>query len=84
MAEKQVPKQYRVTIHTGEDNGDKGDVVLVHNYKQILIKRDHEVVIGEHYLDVLKNSVVHTTAKNEAGEVIPVRIPRFSFSHEPV
>jgi hypothetical protein len=29
-----------VTIHTGEDKGDKGDVFLSHNFRPILIQRD--------------------------------------------
>lgn len=77
-------KKYKVTIHSGEGNGDKGDVVLVHNFKQILIQRDQEVTIDERYLEVLKNSVISTVAKNDAGEEVPVRIARFSYNVEAV
>jgi len=81
-AKQAKPKMFKVTIHSGEDKGDKGDVVLVHNYRQILIQRDKEVTINENFLGVLKDSVITTTAKNEKNEDVPVRIPRFSFSVE--
>lgn len=77
MAEK---KKVKVTIHSGEDKGDKGDVVLAHNYRQILIQRDKEVELDEHFLEVLKHSVIETTVKNEAGDETQVRVPRFAFS----
>lgn len=75
-------KKYRVTIHSADD--DKTDVVLVHNFRQIQIMRDQEVVIDENYLEVLKHSVVHTSSRNEKGEVVPQRIPRFAYSVEAV
>lgn len=78
-----APKMYRVTINSGEDKGDKGDVFLSHNYKPILIKRDEPVVISEHYLDVLKHSVIETFIKGEDGKEHPVRIPRYSYNVEP-
>jgi hypothetical protein len=81
-AKKPALKKYRVTINSADD--DKSDVVLVHNYRQIQIMRDQEVTIDEHYLEVLKSSVVTTTVKNDKGEVVPVRIPRFSYSVEAV
>lgn len=79
---KPVPK-YKVTINSGEDKGDKGDVVLVHNFKQILIQRDQEVTISENYLNVLKHSTIETTVRDEKGNDVPVKIARFSFSAEP-
>lgn len=88
-AEKPEPKakamkKYKVTIHTAEGDSDKGDVVLVHNYRQVQIQRDQEVILDETYLDVLKHTVVNTHTKNDKGEVVPVRIPRYSYSAEAV
>lgn len=83
-AKAAAPKKYKVTIHSGEDAGDKGDVVLVHNYHQIVIQRDKEVVIDERFVEVLKHSVIHTTAKNDKDEEVAVRIPRYAYSIEPV
>lgn len=76
------PKKYKVVIHSGEDKGEKGDVVLAHNFKQILIQRDKEVQIDERFLEVLKHSVIETTVKDDGGKEQPVRIPRFSYSVE--
>lgn len=76
-------KQYKVIINSGEGEGDKGDVVLVHNYKQILIKRDVEVTIDAEFVDeVLKHSKIETTIKGEDGKEKTVHIPRFSYSVE--
>jgi hypothetical protein len=82
-AKKAQAQKYRVTIHSGEDKGDKGDVVLAHNFRQIQIQRDKEVVIEEHFVNVLRHSTIETMVKGEDGKVQLVRIPRFSFSAEP-
>ena len=78
-----APKMFKVTIHSGEDATDKGDVPLVHNFKQILIQRDKEVTISEAFLECLKHAVVETTIKAEDGTERPVRIPRFAYSAMP-
>ena len=78
-----VPKMFKVTIYSGEDATDKGDVPLVHNFKQILIQRDKEVTISEAYVECLKHAVVDTTIKAEDGTERQVRIPRFAFSASP-
>lgn len=76
-------KMFKVTINSGEDKGDKGDVVLAHNFKQILIQRDKEVTISEHYLETLKHTVIETVVKDENGKEMPIRIPRYSYSVMP-
>lgn len=76
-------KMYKVTIHSGEDKGDKDDVFLAHNAKSMLIQRDKEVVIPETFLECLKHSVIETTIKGEDGVVRPIKIPRFSYNVEP-
>lgn len=78
---KERPKKYRLTIHSGENEGDKGDVVLVHNYKQILIQRDVEVEVDSSFVDeVLAHSRIETVIKDENGKEKKVQIPRFSYS----
>lgn len=76
-------KMYKVTIHSGEDKGDKGDVFLSHNHKSALIQRDKEVVISEYFVECLKNSMIETTIKGEDGVERSVRIPRFSYNVSP-
>jgi len=56
-------KKYRVTIY-GDPN-DKGPVDLAVNGFNIRIKRDEEVIIGEAYLNVLKNAVIETMQWNQ-------------------
>ena len=77
------PKMFKVTIHSGEDEGDKGDVFLCHNNKSILIQRDKEVTISEHYVECLKHSVIETMVRESGGVERPVKIPRFSYNCAP-
>lgn len=83
MSKAEPVKQYKVTIHSGEDKGDKGDVFLSHNFKNVLIQRDQEVTIGEHFLEALKHSTIDTVVKDESGNLRQIRIPRFSYSVHP-
>jgi hypothetical protein len=73
--EAKVKKQYKITLH-----GEGGDVLIGHNYKLNVFKRNVETVIDEDFLDVLKNSVIKT--KNEAGE--DVSIPTHNYSVEAI
>lgn len=76
-------KMYKVTIHSGEDKGDKGDVFLSHNHKSILIQRDQEVTISEYFIECLKHSVIETKVRGDDGADRLVKIPRFSFNVSP-
>lgn len=75
-------RKVRVTVHSGEDKGDKGDVFLSYNFKPLLIQRDKPVDIEPGFLECLKHSVIETTVKNDKNEEVQVRIPRYSFSVE--
>ena len=74
-------RKYKITVHS-EENGDKGDVLLGHNYKLMQIKRDVEVEIDENFLAVLKSSVIDTQVKGDDDKMHPVKIPRYSYSVE--
>lgn len=77
-------KKVRVTIHSGGDSEEeKGDVVLVHNYRQIQIQRNKEVLISEEFLEVLKHAAIDTTSVNNQGEKTGGKTPRFSYTVEP-
>lgn len=82
-AKKQDAKKVKLVIHSGEDAADKGDVVLVHNFRQIQIQRDKEVVVDECFLEVLKHSTIETNVKGEDGVVRHVRVARYAFSASP-
>lgn len=82
-AKPKAPKKVRVTIHGEGEGGDQGDVILVHNYRQIQIKRGEAVDIDECYLDVLRSSVIDTFVKGEDEKTRAVKIPRYSYSIEP-
>ena len=73
-------KMYKLTIHSGEDGSDKGDVVLSHNFKQILIQRDQEVTVGENFIEALKHSTVETILKDDKGNEKAIKVPRFSYN----
>lgn len=84
--EVEVPaglKMYKVTIHSGEDDGDKGDVFLCHNNKSILIQRDKEVTLSEYYVECLKHSVIETMVRENGGVERPIKIPRFAYNVAP-
>ena len=76
-----APKMMKITIHSGEDKGDKGDVFLAHNYKTLLIQRDQEVTIPEHFMECLRP--IETVVKDEKGNERSVKMQRFSFSVTP-
>lgn len=84
MKETLKPKKYKLTIHSGENEGDKGDVVLVHNFNQVLVQRDVEVEIDACFVDEsLAHSKIETVIKDQDGKEKKVHIPRFSYSHAP-
>lgn len=83
-AKKIEVKKVRLTINSGEADAEKGDVFLSHNYKQILIQRDQEVVVDEKYVSVLKDAVVKSVFKDENGVERSTSVPRFSYSVAPV
>lgn len=82
-AKKAEVKKYKVTIAPGSEGEDNGDVFLGVNGRTVLIKRGHPVIVDECFVDVLKNSVIHTHEKNDKGTLVPIAIPRFNFSVEP-
>lgn len=53
---------YRVVIFSTES--DKSDVPLVVNGYNIIIKRGHEVLIMEPYVDILRNAVIDTVVQD--------------------
>ena len=77
------PKMFKVTIHSGEDIGDKGDVFLSHNNKSILIQRDKEVTISEYYVECLNHSIVETKVRGEDNTERMIKIPRFAYNISP-
>lgn len=76
-------KMYKVTIHSGEDKGEKGDVFLSHNGNAILIQRDKEVIISDRHLECLNHSVIETMVRGEDRVERPVKIPRFAYNVSP-
>jgi hypothetical protein len=76
-------KKYKLTVSPGGEGQDNDDVFLAVNTKPVLIQRGKEVIVEECYIEALKNSVIETTERNEKGEMVPIRIPRFNFSFEP-
>lgn len=78
--EAAAPKKFKVTIHSEPEGGDKGDVIIGHNFRLVQIKRNTQVEIDEHILEVLKSSVIDTHVKGEDDKMQPVQIPRYSFT----
>lgn len=89
-AEKEKPAKlaklakFKLTIHSGTDEGDKGDVFLGHNGDTFLIQRDQEAIVDERVINILKDAVIHTTIKDKDGTERAVNIPRYSYNVMPV
>lgn len=82
-AKKPKHTMYKLTIHSGSEKGDQGDVFLGHNGVSFLIQRDKEVTVDERVIDCLKGAVIHTTAKGEDGVLREVKIPTYSYNVMP-
>jgi hypothetical protein len=82
-AKKAESKKVRLTIASGEADADKGDVVLAHNFKQILIQRDKEVVVDDVFVEVLKHATIESTVKDDNGVLRTAKVPRFAFQVAP-
>lgn len=82
-ASKPKHTMYKLTIHSGSDKGDQGDVFLGHNGVSFLIQRDKEVTVDERVIDCLTDAVIHTTKKGDDGIERVVKIPRFSYNVMP-
>lgn len=54
-----LPKKYKVMFH--ESDGDKSDIVLVHNYVTNVYQRGKWVEIDENFLGVLRDAKLETT-----------------------
>jgi len=77
-------RKYKITVHSEGEGGDKGDVLIGHNFQLLQIRRDVEVVIDENFLNVLKSSVIDTHVKGDDDKMRAVKIPRYSFTAEPL
>lgn len=78
-------RKFKVTIMATE--GETGDVKLGVNGHMIQIKRGVPVVIDEAYLEVLKNTIIHTVKHDDSTGTTVVQamaIQRLPFSAEPV
>ena len=78
-----VPEQkFKVTIHASEH--ERGDVFVGVNGYGINIQRNKEVILGAHYLEVLKNAVIETITHDDTGVEQPMTITRYPFTAMPV
>lgn len=77
MAEDKI-KQYTITFH-----GEGPDVFLGWNGKNRLYKRGMKAPIDQRFVDVLKSTLIETNIRGEDGKMIPIQVPRFSYTLEP-
>lgn len=55
-------QKYRLTIFATPD--DKSDVPIIVNGYNIIVKRGHEVVVDEAYINVLRDAVIDTVVQD--------------------
>lgn len=66
-------RKYKVTIFATES--DKSDVPLIVNGHNIIVKRGHEVIIDEAYVEVLRNAVIDTVVQDpDTGDRVAQRM----------
>jgi len=83
IAKVVAPKKFKLTIHAEPEGGDKGDVVIGHNYSLVQIKRGVAVVVDEGIIDALKATLIETQIQSEDGKMYPVQVPRYNYQIEP-
>ena len=81
----QSAKKYKLVIHEQDGVGGLDDVPVSINGYAYNIKRNHEVVVPETVISVLKDAVMTLFERDEkTGEIRERTIKRFAFSCEPV
>lgn len=71
-----VCKTVKLTIFSTEN--DKGDVPIIINGHNFIVKRDVEVEIQEPYVGLLRDAIVTTVRQDpDTGRMIPQRIMNF-------
>lgn len=64
---------------------DKSDVPIIVNGHNIVVKRNHKVIVAEPYVEVLRNAVIETVVQDpDTGVSMPQRIMVFPHSATPV
>ena len=77
QGEKVHGKRYKVKIFATES--DKGDVPIIVNGQNIIVKRGFDVEMDEAYVEVLRNAVIYSTAQDEDGKRFPTMVQKFPF-----
>ena len=73
------PKMFKLTINAEDSVEGRSDVFVGLNGNSYLIRRNEEVVVPEGVIEILKNTVVHTTS--QTGE--PLHISRYNITYAP-
>ena len=77
----QEPKVKLTLQKVGEDKTQ--DVFLSVNFKDYIIKYDHEVLVPKSVVEVLKNTSITTMVQDPHTEkMVPVKRPRFAYTVE--
>ena len=79
VADPPAPKMFKLTINSEESVEGRSDVFVGLNGYGYNIKRNMEVVVPEGVVEILKNTVINTTA--QGGE--PQRISRYNITYSP-
>lgn len=79
VADPKPAKMFKLTIHAEDSVEGRSDVFVGLNGNSYLIRRNAEVTVPEGVIEILKNTVVHTTS--QTGE--PLRISRYNITYEP-
>jgi hypothetical protein len=73
-------RKFKVTIHSSDD-GDGADVLVGVNGNLVQVQRNKEVILGEEFVEALKNAKIETFTKSpDTGKEMPITIPRFPFT----
>lgn len=80
MAKDTTEKKYKIVIPSQSGPGGADDVFIAPNGREILIRRDAEVEVGQDVIEALNNAVITEHVVDTEGRFAGERqVPRFPY-----
>ena len=80
MAKEATEKKFKIVIPSQSGGGGSDDVFLAPNGREVLIRRDTEVEVGQDVIEALNNAVITEYPVDAEGRFTGERqVPRFPY-----